>query len=226
MQCSICKKKAVIFRKHEGRSLCRKHFLDSIDKTVRKTIRREHQIPRDTHIAVDISRGPDSILLLYQLHKLNKKRNDLKISAILAGTRKKTISPLKKITDKYSIRFYPDSKPKDIKADCLALPDNMDDEAAEIVSGYFCSKKETPHMTKKNLHSMRTIKPLSRILQKETALYVRLKKLSPETIKYHHPHAPITWKIKELLKNLEDRHPGIIFNIVKIRQKIQSLQNM
>jgi len=84
MKCSICKKEAVFFRKYEGRSLCRKHFLDSLDKTVRKTIRLKAMLPRGSHVACAISENSSSMLLLFELHKLNKMRKDLKISAIIA----------------------------------------------------------------------------------------------------------------------------------------------
>lgn len=111
MKCSICKKDAVIHRKYEGRSLCRKHFLDSLDKTVRKTIRLKGLLPRGSHVACAVSGNSSSKLLLFELHKLNKMRKDLKISAIIAdegirGFRKKTISSLKVYTKKLGIPLY------------------------------------------------------------------------------------------------------------------------
>lgn len=111
MKCSICKKDAVIFRKYEGRSLCRKHFLDSLDKTVRKTIRLRGLLPRGSHVACAVSGNSSSMLLLFELHKLNKMRQDLKISAIIAdegisGLRKKPIALLKKYTKEFGIPLY------------------------------------------------------------------------------------------------------------------------
>ena len=111
MKCSKCKKEAVIFRKYEGRALCRKHFLDSLDKTVRKTIRLKGMLPRGSHVACAVSGNSSSMLLLFELHKLNKIRQDLKISAIIAdegmkGFRKKTADSLKKYTKELGILLH------------------------------------------------------------------------------------------------------------------------
>ncbi len=83
MQCSYCSKSAVIFRRYEGRALCRRHFIRSFEKTVRRTIRENHLIDRKKHIAVGLSGGKDSSALLYILHSILAERINVRLSAIL-----------------------------------------------------------------------------------------------------------------------------------------------
>lgn len=83
MNCSYCEKPAVIYRRYEGRALCRRHFMHSFERIVKRTIRENHLIDRKKHIAVGLSGGKDSCALLYILHSITKDRPNIKLSAIL-----------------------------------------------------------------------------------------------------------------------------------------------
>ncbi len=261
MQCTKCRKSAVIFRRYEGRALCRKHFFDSVDRTVRKTIRLEKQIPRGSHVAVGIYGDGDSALLLYLLCRLSKKRDDLKISAIVVdeGIREYSRQVLmfaKKIAGSVGVAFYPVSyrdvfgmtldefvrkskgwdvdvygvclslrrvalgkKAGEIGADRVALPVNMDDEVQEVVSGYFCDEEDVniamKQFTQKKMPVMQMIKPLSKVMGKETALYAKLKGFDTLSLECPYAHGSVRLKIRGVLDKLDERHPGVKFNILK-----------
>ena len=261
MQCTKCSKRAVIFRRYEGRALCRKHFFDSVDRTVRKTIRLEKQIPRGIHVAVGIYGDGDSALLLYLLCKLSKKRDDLKISAIVVdegirGYSRKVLMFAKNIAESAGVALYPVSyrdifgmtldefvcKPKgrdvdacevclslrrialgkkadEIGADRVALPVNVDDEVQEIVSGYFCDGGNVcdvmGQFVQKKMPVMQIIKPLSKVLGKEAALYAKLKGLSVVSVECPYASGSVRWKIRGVLDKLDERHPGVKFNVFK-----------
>ena len=272
MQCSICKKEAVIYRKHEGRALCRRHFLDSVDKSVRKSIRLKGLLPRGSHVAVGVSGDNDSILLLYLLCRLNKVRKDLKISAILAdegirGYRKKMAPAIEKYCKSQGVRLYMVSymdvfgmtldevagklkgKNADMcaccqvlrmialnrkaeaigAADCLALGCNMDDEVQAITAGYFsCDimpemKKSLFKFVKEQPHPLRIIKPLAEVPESEAALYARLKGFYAEPKKCPYQSTSFGRKIGDMLDNLEAKHSGVKFNILRTHEKIEQL---
>jgi len=80
--CSKCGKKAVYHRKYEGTYLCKKHFLESVEDKVRRTIRKGRMIERGDRIAFALSGGKDSSSALYMLAKLFIRRRDLEFFAI------------------------------------------------------------------------------------------------------------------------------------------------
>jgi uncharacterized protein (TIGR00269 family) len=73
MKCSICGRDAVYYAKYEGRFYCHKHFNELVEKKVKQTIRKYHLIKRGEKIAVGVSGGKDSVVLLHLLHKLSRK---------------------------------------------------------------------------------------------------------------------------------------------------------
>lgn len=85
MKCSYCEKPAVIYRRYEGRALCRRHFIHSFEKIVKRTIRENRLIDGKKHITVGLSGGKDSSALLYILHSILKDRRNVKLSAILVN---------------------------------------------------------------------------------------------------------------------------------------------
>ncbi|MCK5698814.1 MAG: hypothetical protein KAH93_03130 [Candidatus Aenigmarchaeota archaeon] len=266
MQCTKCRKRAVIFRRYEGRALCRKHFFDSVDRTVRKTIRMEKQIPRGSHVAVGIYGDGDSALLLYLLCNLSKKRDDLKISAIVVDEgikrySKEVIRSAKKISGQAEVALYTvsyrdmfamtldeimrKSKGEDldrcavcqslrfvalgkkacgIGADRVALPVNMDDEVQAIISDYFCDGDDAGAITgqfTKKMPVIQMIKPLSRVLAGEAALYAKLKGLDAVPAECPYTRVSVRWKIKEVMDKLDKRHPGMKFNVVRANARFQ-----
>ncbi len=270
MQCSICKKEAVIHREHEGRALCRKHFFDSLDKNVRKTIRLKGLLPRGSHVAVGMSGDCGSIFLLYQLCRLNEKRRDLKISAILAdegirGYRKKMVPAIEKYCKQQGIALHLTSyqtlfkmtldeireklKGKNIDicaccrvlrtialnreaevigTDCLAVGCNMDDEVQAITAGYFScdimpEMKSLFKFVKEQPPYLRIIKPLAEVPEKEAALYARLKGFYAEPKKCPYRNTSFGRRIGDMLDNLEAKHSGVKFNILRTHEKIEQL---
>ena len=270
MRCSICKKEAVIYREHEGRALCRRHFLDSVDKSVRKSIRRNGLLPRGSHVAVGVSGDNDSMLLLYLLCRLNEKRRDLQISAILAdegirGHRKKMVPAIEKYCKFQGIRLYMISymdvfgmtldevggrlkdknadmcaccqmlrmtalnrESKVIGADCLALGCNMDDEVQAITAGYFScdimpEMKSLFKFVKEQPTSLRIIKPLAEVPESEAALYARLKGFYVEPKKCPYQSTSFGRRIGDILDNLEAKHSGVKFNILRTHEKIEQV---
>ncbi len=68
-----CRKQAVYYRPYSGENLCKKHFLESIERKVARTIARHRMLHENDRIGVGISGGKDSTVLLYILKKIEQR---------------------------------------------------------------------------------------------------------------------------------------------------------
>ena len=77
-----CGQEAVIFREYEGRALCRQCFSRDINKKVKASIREGNMVDSGDTIAVGLSGGKDSAVLLEQLVDIFGDRPDIEIVGI------------------------------------------------------------------------------------------------------------------------------------------------
>lgn len=82
MKCWKCDKKAVIYRKYEGKAWCGKHFKQQFEARAKETIRKEELLDPDDKVCIALSGGMDSSALLYFMNKLLKDWRDAEIFAI------------------------------------------------------------------------------------------------------------------------------------------------
>ncbi|MDY6761736.1 MAG: TIGR00269 family protein [Candidatus Nanohaloarchaea archaeon] len=82
MDCTKCGDPAVITREYEGRSLCRKHFSRSVEEQVKATMREHNLVDDGDTIAVGLSGGKDSGVLLQILADTFGDRPDIGIEAV------------------------------------------------------------------------------------------------------------------------------------------------
>lgn len=83
MQCSQCSNKAIYEVKYSGASLCEDHFVRFLERRVRKEIRSQMQLgSTDRTLAVALSGGKDSSVLLYLMHKFLNKQKNIRIVAV------------------------------------------------------------------------------------------------------------------------------------------------
>jgi len=79
-KCSKCKKTAIIQLKYCGLNLCKKCFIRFFGKRVAKTVKENKYLENTNRIAVALSGGKDSSVVLYLLKKLIKRK--IKLIAI------------------------------------------------------------------------------------------------------------------------------------------------
>ncbi|MFX0032417.1 MAG: ATP-binding protein [Candidatus Hodarchaeota archaeon] len=108
-KCSFCDKSAFTFRRHSGQYLCKDCFLKSIEKIIARTISKYNMLkPRD-QIVIGLSGGKDSITLMYNLIKIQKRifKPRLLIAITvdegIEGYREKTIKFAKNFCREYDI---------------------------------------------------------------------------------------------------------------------------
>ncbi|MBN2477995.1 TIGR00269 family protein [Candidatus Micrarchaeota archaeon] len=109
MKCSKCGGYAVITLHYSQTHLCRKHFMQMFERKFKRTVREFGMIKKGEKIAVGLSGGKDSTVLLHLLYKLSKKHPFELIALIVdEGTgeyRKKLIENAKRECNILGISF-------------------------------------------------------------------------------------------------------------------------
>ncbi|MDD5474523.1 MAG: TIGR00269 family protein [Candidatus Methanoperedens sp.] len=108
MKCQRCSKTAVIYQKYSNAHLCKKHFIEDVERKIKRDIRKFKMVERGDRIAVALSGGKDSIALLYVLHKIFRNRPDIELSAItidegIHGYREHTLPHAVKLTGELGV---------------------------------------------------------------------------------------------------------------------------
>ena len=108
MKCQRCSKTAVIYQKYSNAHLCRSHFIEDVERKIKRDIRKFKMVEKGDRIAVALSGGKDSTVLLYVLHKIFQDRRDLELHAItidegICGYREHTLELAAKLTDELGI---------------------------------------------------------------------------------------------------------------------------
>ncbi len=82
MQCSKCGNSQVIIKKQQsGQYLCKDCFIESIEKKVIKTVKKEKLLDKGDKVLVALSGGKDSVTTLEILNSF-RKRNIIDICAV------------------------------------------------------------------------------------------------------------------------------------------------
>ena len=110
-ECTICGKPAVIERKHEGRSLCKRHFMEAVEKACRKALSKHRMVQSGDSIAVALSGGKDSSVALYIMSGVFGKRPDVKLFALsvdegIKGGRDAALKKAVQLCKKLGVRHY------------------------------------------------------------------------------------------------------------------------
>jgi len=79
--CSRCGKPAVAYLAYSGCYLCAGHFTESVERRFKRTVRTHGLLEKNDHIAVALSGGKDSVVML-RLFKMLSKSLPLKLTAI------------------------------------------------------------------------------------------------------------------------------------------------
>jgi uncharacterized protein (TIGR00269 family) len=109
IKCKKCNHESIIFQKYSGMHLCKKHFVEDVERKIKLTIRKEYSIRKNDIIAVALSGGKDSSVALYVIHKILGDRLDIQIVAIsvdegICGYRHNSLEVAKNLTEKLEIR--------------------------------------------------------------------------------------------------------------------------
>lgn len=82
-KCSKCGRKAIYHRRYAGTYLCKKHFNEMLEDKVKKTMRKYDMVEPKETIAVGLSGGKDSVVLLTLLNKISEESLPLDLRPII-----------------------------------------------------------------------------------------------------------------------------------------------
>ena len=82
MKCSKCEKEAIVEIKYAGTRLCREHFVEFIERKVKREIREQVEFKKGDKILVAVSGGKDSMMALYLIQKIFSKWEKLDIESV------------------------------------------------------------------------------------------------------------------------------------------------
>lgn len=82
IQCLKCKKPAITFIRYSGAHLCKNHFIDYVERRVKKDIKKQGKIDNDANIGIALSGGKDSTVTLYLINDIFSKRPHTTLHAI------------------------------------------------------------------------------------------------------------------------------------------------
>jgi uncharacterized protein (TIGR00269 family) len=82
MQCSRCRREAIVYQRYSGLHLCEEHFNRDFEAKAKRAIRQHRWIESGDAVAVALSGGKDSGALLYFLRQLLGQRRDIRLIAI------------------------------------------------------------------------------------------------------------------------------------------------
>ncbi len=108
MNCQRCGKSAIVYQKYSNAHFCKTHFVEDVERKIKRDIRKFKMVGRGDRIAVALSGGKDSVALLYILHKIFHNRPDIELVAItidegIKGYREHTLEHAVNITARLGI---------------------------------------------------------------------------------------------------------------------------
>ena len=77
--CSKCKKPSITFIRYNGTHLCRDHFIQYVERRVKKDLKKQGKTENNCKIGIAISGGKDSTVALYVTHDIFSKRPNVEL---------------------------------------------------------------------------------------------------------------------------------------------------
>ncbi len=82
MKCSKCDREAVVEVRYAGINLCREHFLEFIDRRVKRDLKEQVRFKGDERVLMAISGGKDSMVMMHIVDSIFHKWKDLELLAV------------------------------------------------------------------------------------------------------------------------------------------------
>ncbi len=109
--CLKCKKPAITFIRYSGAHLCKNHFIEFVERRVKKDIKKQGKTQDNATFGIALSGGKDSTVLLYLMHEIFSKHTNVTLYAItvdegIVGYREQSIPIAKKNCEALGIEHH------------------------------------------------------------------------------------------------------------------------
>ncbi len=113
-ECDECGRPSVIHRRYEGTHLCKTHFLEDIEKKVRKHARVHGLVRHGDRILVAVSGGKDSLAQLVLLDRTRKKHGKIDLEALIIdegikGYREHGVEAARRACERLGVKLHVES---------------------------------------------------------------------------------------------------------------------
>ncbi|RZN16220.1 MAG: TIGR00269 family protein [Methanosarcinales archaeon] len=201
MKCDKCNREAVIFQKYSSAHLCKDHFIEDVERKIKRDIRKYRMVEKGDTIAIALSGGKDSSALLCILHRLFNNRQDIHLVAIsidegIHGYRGKILKRARYLTKKLEV-------PHVIKSFEDAFGDSLDSMLTDVKACSLCGVLRKNLLNKTARENRATKLGLGHNLDDET-----------QTILMNYLRADISRMMRMIPNN---RQPGLVPRIKPLR---------
>jgi hypothetical protein len=204
MQCSTCRREAIIFQPYSGRYLCGDHLIQDLEAKAKRAIRVHHGMQPGDHIGVVMTGDSASAALQFFLKKLTGKRKDIRVSVITA--------------DEATGHGETGRGPGITK---IAGATTLEDAAASALTAILMGDAERcfgPGSADRN--RIPVITPFSHIPAEEIALYARLCGVEEATGARGTGGEPLISEVKAVLGDYSTRHPAAPHAILNLCESL------
>lgn len=120
MKCGFCQKAPVYMKRTSNEYFCEEHFIRYAEKIFKKTLRKHNMLSKNDRIAVAISGGKDSGMLLHLLENITKRRKNTELFALILdegikGYRDESIKYAERLCQKLDVPLHKISLKKEMK---------------------------------------------------------------------------------------------------------------
>lgn len=225
MECSKCRRDAVIFQRYSGLRLCRDHFIADVEAKAKREIRQRRWLATGDTIAVILEGDPASAALLGFLVKVFGSRPDITVLALVATAGAGEVAeklgvPCHEVTGGQN----PETAARDLGATKIAVGTTLDEIALDVLVTVLDGHAERLAGERESGQSpLPRIAPFSVVPAEEVALYARL-------ITGHIAEAPtapaaggLRADARTLLDDYTARHPATKFALKNLKDELSAL---
>ncbi|MHA1105810.1 MAG: hypothetical protein ACTSPN_08840 [Promethearchaeota archaeon] len=239
-KCITCNKSPTIQRRHSGQFLCLDCFKLSIEKIISKTIAKYNMLNPKDSIVVALSGSKNSMILLYNLKKIQEKVYRTKPIIALSIDEGNNIKLTRDLCEKLSIEHViinsneiVEDKPLllqlikiahvDLGGNILALGYNLT-HLANIYLNQLIFNKDPYQMMYYKDDYIKTITPLMRIPKEEIDIYYKIKNMG-DFINKKVDNSTIQIHIKNFITDCKTYSPEIEFNLLNGLLELTKIYN-
>ncbi|MCX6772238.1 MAG: TIGR00269 family protein [Candidatus Micrarchaeota archaeon] len=220
-KCTKCGKPAAITLRYANMDLCQSHFVKMFESRVKRTVRQFNMLKKGDVVAVGVSGGKDSCVMLHMLHKISQslpfKLTAITIDEGITGYRNKSLEVAKKECKKLGIplkivsfdrEFGKTLDALDAVAQTVLMKSlrNEPDRLARFAPVSSDAEEGT---------FIPRIKPLFMTPERDVAAYAVMKGIEIKFMECPYARFAFRQYVRDMLNSAEQKYPGTKLRIVK-----------